>query len=319
MKMKTDGGTVYGSSAAWALARSNKFLPQINFDAADESAGGSGGDDAAAKAAADKAAADAAAAKAAADKAAADEAAKKAGDGDDKDKKSGMSESEAKLLKESMARKEALKEAEAKLAALTAEVEKFKDIDPSKARELLAKEKEVEKQQLEAKGEFERLKKMMAEEHAKEKETLIQAKKGAEESLAQAMARINDLTVGQAFSNSQFVREELVMPPSKVRQVYGQHFEIEGERIVAFDKPKGTEGRTKLVDGSGEPMSFEAAMAKIIDTDPDRDNLKKAKMKAGSGSGTNNDVRDKGKEKAPTPPEAKGMSRMLLALEDRKK
>lgn len=300
-----------GASAAWALARSNKFLPQINFEGEDGTGSGGSGDDAAAAAA--KAAAD----KAAAEKAAADAAAA-AGKKDDTDDKKGMSEEAAKLLKENMAKKEALREAEAKVAALQAEIEKFKDIDPEKAKSLIAKEKEAEKQQLEAKGEFERLKKMMADEHAKEKEQIVAEKKAADTSLAAALAKINDLTVGQAFSNSEFVRNELVMPPSKVRQVYGQHFEIEGDRIVAFDKPKGTDGRTKLVDGSGEPMSFEAAMAKIIETDPDRDNLKKAKMKPGAGSNTNSDVRNKGTENQNTG-EVKGMSRMLLALEDLKK
>lgn len=313
MKMTTDGGTVYGSSAAWALARSNKFLPQINFNAEDGTGGG--GDDAAAKAAAEKAAAEKAAAdKAAADKAA-EEAAKKAGEGDDK---KGMSEEAAELLKENMAKKEALKEAKQKLADLQAEIEKFKDIDPEKARALLAQEKEAEKAALEAKGEFERLKNMMAEEHKKEKSGLEATLKNVQDTLAQANARINDLTVGQAFLNSAFVKDELVMPPAKVRQVYGEHFEIDGDRIVAFDKPKGKDGRTKLVDGSGEPMSFEAAMAKIIESDPDRDNLKKAKMRAGSGSHTNNDVRDKDNKQG-TGGELKGMGRMLAALEDRKK
>jgi hypothetical protein len=311
MTMKT---ALTGASAAWALARTSKFMPQIAFEAEGTGSGDTAGaDDAAAKAAAAAAAETAAAEKAAADKAAADAAAADAGD-----KKSGMTENEAKLLKESMARKEALKEAEAKLAALNAEIEKFKDIDPAKARDLLAKEKEAEKQQLEAKGEFERLKKMMAEEHAKEKDALAKAKADADTSLAAALARINELTVGQAFSNSDFVRNELVMPAAKVRQVYDEHFEVEGERIVAYDKPKGKDGRTKLVDGSGEPMSFEAAMAKIIDLDPDRDNLKKAKMKQGAGSTTNNDVRDKG-DQSSGQTGLKGMSRMIAALEDRKK
>ena len=304
--MKTS--TVRGASAAWALARTNPFMPQIAFEEPNDQGTG-GTDDAAAKAAAEKAAADAAA------KAAADEAAKKAKEDDDKSK-SGMSENEAKLLKESMARKEKLVEAEKKLAELQAQIEKFKDIDPEKARSLLAQEAEAEKKQLEAKGEFDRLKKMMAEEHAKEKEALAKAKEAADQSLAAALAKINDLTIGQAFVTSTFVKDELVMPATKVRQVYGQHFEIEGDRIVAYDKPKSAADRTKLVDGSGEPMSFEAAMAKIIDMDPDRDNLKKSKMKAGAGSQTT----ETGSKQEAKPGEvSKGLGRMMAALEDRAK
>lgn len=284
-----------------------KFMPQIAFEAEGT---GSGADDAAAKAAAEKAAADAAAAeKAAADKTAADDAAA----AEEAKKKSGLSDKEAELLKENMAKKEKLKEAESKLAALQAEIAKFKDIDPEKAKQLLAKEAEAEKAALEAKGEFDRLKKMMADEHAKEKLSLEEAVKAKDADLAAALAQINELTIGQAFSNSEFVKSELVMPSSKARAVYGAHFEIEAGRIVAFDKPKGSEGRTKLVDGSGEAMSFEAAMRKIIETDSDRDALLKSKIKEGAGSQTSNDDRNKGQQETGL----KGLSRIAAGLTDR--
>lgn len=307
----TTNTALMGSSAAWALARTNKFLPQIAFDAED----GTGSADAAAEAARAAAAAEA---KAASDKAAADAAvaAKAAADKIEADKKaSGLSDKEADLLKENMAKKEKLKEADAKLAALQAEIDKFKDIDPEKAKTLIAKEAEAEKAALEAKGEFDRLKKMMAEEHIKEKEALVTAKKATDEALAAALSQINDLTIGQAFSNSEFVKTELVMPASKLRTVYGAHFEVEGGRIVAFDLPKGVEGRTKLVDGSGEAMSFETAMKKIIESDSDRDSLLKSKMREGAGSKTSNDDRGKGTQDTGL----KGLSRISAGLADRSK
>lgn len=307
-----------------------KFFPQIAFEA--EGTGSGGADDAAAKAAADAAAAaaaeKAASEKAAADKAAADKAAsekaaadkaaadKAAADKADGDKKSGLSDKEAEFLKENMAKKEKLKEAEAKLAELQAQIEKFKDIDPEKAKTLIAKEQEAEKAALEAKGEFDRLKKMMAEEHAKEKSSLEEAVKAKDASLAAALAQINELTIGQAFSNSEFVKSELVMPASKARAVYGAHFEIENGRIVAFDKPKGDEGRSKLVDGSGETMSFEAAMRKIIESDADRDSLLKSKIREGAGSQTSNDDRNKSMTDTSG---LKGMSRIAAGLSERTK
>lgn len=290
-----------------------KFMPQIAFEA--EGGGSGGADDAAAKAAADKAAAEAAAAAAAAEKAAADKAAADAAAAEEARKKSGLSDKEAELLKENMAKKEKLKEAESKLAELQAQIDKFKDIDPEKAKTLIAKEAEAEKAALEAKGEFDRLKKMMAEEHAKEKSGLEETVKAKDEALAAALAQINELTIGQAFSNSEFVKSELVMPASKARTVYGAHFEIESGRIVAFDKPKGAEGRAKLVDGSGEAMSFEAAMRKIIEADADRDSLLKSKIKEGAGSQTSNDDRNK------SVPDTglKGLSRIAAGLSERGK
>jgi hypothetical protein len=304
MTMKT---ALTGASGAWALARTNKFMPQINFESED----GTGNPDAAAEAA--KAAA-AEAAKVAADKVAADAAAAAKAEADRK--ASGLSDKEADLLKENMAKKEKLKEADAKLAALQAEIDKFKDIDPEKAKALMAKEAEAEKASLEAKGEFDRLKKMMAEEHAKEKDALTSAQKATETALAGALSQINELTIGQAFSNSEFVKSELVMPAGKVRSVYGAHFEMEAGRIVAFDKPKGTESRSKLVDGSGEPMSFEVAMRKIIEADSDRDSLLKSKLKEGAGSNTSNDDRNKG---GTGDTGLKGLSRIAAGLNERTK
>jgi hypothetical protein len=57
--------------------------------------------------------------------------------------------------------------------------------------------------------------------------------------------------------------------------------------VVAYDKPAGATDRTVLVDGSGNPLSFDKAIERIVDADPDRDTLRKSKMRAGAGS--NND------------------------------
>lgn len=190
-------------------------------------------------------------------------------------------DAEAKLLKELMKRKESEKAAKAELDAFKAKVA---DIDLGKARELIAAQKDAETKALEDKGEYERVKQSMAEQHKAEVAALqaqIDSLNGAK---SQSEQRINDLTVGTRFSQSQFITEELVLPPAKARTLYGEHFEIEDGKVIGYDKPRGSADRTALVDSYGQTLDFEQAMRKIIEADPEKDHLIKSKAKLGAGS-----------------------------------
>lgn len=200
---------------------------------------------------------------------------------DSQKKESQLTDKEAALLKDVMKQKEAAKKAKADLEAFKAQVG---DLDLAKARQLLADQKDAETKALEDKGEYERVKQSMAEQHRNEVVGLqaqIDMLKGAKSADEQ---RINDLTVGTRFSQSSFITEELVLPPTKARALYGEHFEIEGGKVVGYDKPRGTADRTVLVDAYGQALNFEDAMRKIIEADPEKDHLMKSKVKQGAGS-----------------------------------
>lgn len=205
---------------------------------------------------------------------------------DDKHK-SGISDSEAKLLKDVMAKKTALKEANENLKALNDKLKAFDGIDPEKVRGLLKAQKEAEDEKLVAQGNWDALKSQMATAHAEEmtganaRVAELQAKLDAKEGV------ISELTIGTSFSSSEFIREELLLTPSKTRAAYGAHFGFEDGAIVGYDKPAGKEGRVVLVDASGEPLSFEDALRKLVDLDSDRDQILKSKVKQGSNSKTN--------------------------------
>lgn len=253
------------------------------YDADD---GGTGGGDDPAKgiaaALAAKAAADAAAAKKVEDDAAAAAAKIEA----DK-QKSGLSDDAAKLLKENM-------KAKADKAALELKLKEFEGIDPVAIRKLLADQEAAKKKELEDKGEWERLKTMMASENAaavKKAETERDAERAERE---KRDGLINTLTVGAAFSSSKFLAGETVLPPSKARAVYGAYFDVEDGEVVAYDKPKGSTDRTKYVDAQGEPLDFEEAIKRIVEADPDRDSIKRSKLALGAGSGSNNDGKGAG-------------------------
>lgn len=208
-----------------------------------------------------------------------------AGAGDESGKgDSKLSEQEAKLLKESMKRKE-------RIETLESELKRFDGINPDEIKKLLDEKKaaekakkDAEKKAAEAAGDIERLKSMMAEEHKKELETVANELTETRKMLERRDGQIIDLTIGQAFSNSNFVSDELVLTPAKTRAVYGAHFGYEEGKIVAYDKPNGSSERTKIVDARGEPLSFEAALRKLVEGDPDRDHILKSKLGAGAGA-----------------------------------
>lgn len=205
----------------------------------------------------------------------------KKGEGDDKGGKTGPSDAEAKLIKENMAKKEQLRKVQDELTALR---KQFEGIDPEAVRKLLSEQRSAEEQALEKKGDYERLKARMAEEHGKEVTTLkaqLEALQGEKSKLA---STINDLTVGTQFGQSQFISGELTLTPAKARVIYGDFFDVEDGKIVGYDKPRGSAGRTALVDQYGTAVAFDAALRKIVEADPEKDHLLKSKVKAGAGS-----------------------------------
>ena len=222
-----------------------------------------------------KAAADAA--KAEADKKAADEAAAAAKLEAEKNKNSGMSDAEAKLLKETMKAKKDLDEAKARLKL-------FEGIDPEAIKKMLAEKAEDEKKAAEARGDFERVKKMMAEEAAAEVKKAKDEAAASQAATDKLNATINNLTVGTAFASSKFLADDTVLPPSKARAIYGSHFEIEDGEVVGYDKPRGESERTKLVNAAGKPLAFETAIKRIVEADEDGDSILRSKMKEGAGS-----------------------------------
>lgn len=300
MKTLTNSTSVSGGIAR---IMNDRFNARICFDANND--GGTPEAIAAAAAAkviadaADKAAAD----KAAADKVIADAAAAAAAAAKGKP----PTDAEAKLLKE--------------LMELKAKVKTFDGIDPEETRKLQAEKKTQEDaakaaeiKALEAAGEFDRVKKMMADEHNRAIEALTAAAKKDNEELLLARAKINDLTIGHSFLNSNFIKTELVLPPTKARAAYGSHFEDENGTIVGYDKPAGAPARTKLVDGAGTPMDFETAMKRIVEADPDKDSIVRSKLAPGAGSTTTTTRVD---SKAPVNTEIKGVNRMVAALNAR--
>jgi len=222
-----------------------------------------------------------------------EEAGKKDESGDGGDDEAKPSESEAKLLKEVMQKKEKLREAQdslknkdSEVAKLKEELKKFDGIDLEQVKELIKHQKETETRKLEQKGEWDKLKAQMVEQHQSELKSVKEQLEQVQSELKSKDGVINNLTIGHAFDSSKFISDNLTLTPTKARIVYGEYFDIDGDKVVAYDKPKSASDRTMLVNGEGNPLKFEEAISKIIDGDPDRDHLIRSKMKPGADSKT---------------------------------
>lgn len=206
--------------------------------------------------------------------------------------KTGMTDAEHKLLKEVMDKKAQIKEQADKinqLEAVTKALDELGGLDAIK--QMVQAKKDAEKKDLEARGEWDKLKTQMAEEHLK-------ATKGLNDQIAELQGKLKaeehkvaELTVGAAFANSDFLKSKTILTPSKARVIYANHFDIGTDgSVIAYDKPRGQAGRTALVDAVGNGLGFEAAIEKIIMADPEHDTLLRSKGSTGSGSGTTSHV-----------------------------
>lgn len=237
------------------------------------------------------------------------------GDGDDDPSSgNGPSEKEAELIKEVMKKKDAIKDLKKQVSDLTSSLSKWDGFDADDVKQLLQEKKSAETKKLEAKGEWDKLKSQMNDAHAAEIASLKAQIEEMKNGLGTKDATIEKLTIGHSFDGSKFISEELTLTPRKARVIYGSHFDIEDGQVVGYDKPRGESGRTQLVDGKGDPLGFEAALQKIVDADPDRDNLIRSKMKPGANSKSAGDKAPKGEAV-----KLKGLDRINQALNEQTK
>lgn len=205
------------------------------------------------------------------------------------EKSSSMTDNEAKLLKDVMKKKEQLAEAQGKINELSKSLDAINALGGlEKLSAMIHAEEAKQKEELEKKGEWEKLKKQMSEDHTK---AMAEIQKQLQESTKlyqDSQKKIIELTLGAQFNSSKFIAEELTLPPSKARVVYEQYFDLVDGKVVGYDKPRGQEGRTPLVDQFSNNLSFDEAMKKIVEADPDSESLLRSKVKSGSGSQPSN-------------------------------
>lgn len=177
---------------------------------------------------------------------------------------------------------------------------KFKGIDPVVAKENAKKvsdaeaaTREAERKQAEAEGNFERLRELQNEDFDRKFEEIKAERDAALVKVEEVTTRNERATRTSAFAASKFFAGETVLTPSKAERLFGDHVEIEDGEIVVYDAPSSASKRTKMMDAKGNALSFEVAIQKVFEKDPDRDTLTKSKVKPGAGT-KSEDVSDPG-------------------------
>lgn len=232
------------------------------------------------------------------------------GEDDKSGSKSGLSDEAAKLLRDVMKHKDRAKQAEEQLNALKGALG---DLKPEDVAALVAQQKEQERLNLEKRGEYDRILEQVRTEHTKEKSTLSEQIEALKAQLNERDSQIQEMTVGRAFSESVFIREQSKIPASIARKEFGNHVELIDGQVVVYDKPKGAADRTPLVDANGKYKAFEDAIAALYSAHPEAASLIKQKGKPGSGSGN----LDTGKKVEAPKPVATGVNRIAQALSNK--
>lgn len=198
------------------------------------------------------------------------------------------SDSEAALLREVMKGKEERQKLQEQLKA-------FEGIDPTATRELLAniekerkdreeKDRLAEEERMKAAGDWEALKRKMQEEREVERKADKDAVAAAEALAKSYQDRNKKMALTNDFSNSSYLRENFILSASKAQIMYGGYFEVDDNgQVMAYDSPNPA-SRSPLVDAGGNPIPFEQAIKKIVESDPDHEKVVKTQQKPGSGS-----------------------------------
>lgn len=198
------------------------------------------------------------------------------------------SDKEAELLKDVMKQKEARKAAEAEVESLKkkmegVDIEEYRQIKSSQEEANNAAKQAEEKRLLDA-GEFDKVKEQMVTQHTEALDVKDAENTDLKTQLQAANSTIEKLTVGAGFDTSKFISNETVYTPSDARVLYGGYFDVDGDKVVGYDKPRGQEGRAPIVDGAGNSVGFDDALKRIIGLRSDKDSILTANLKPGSSS-----------------------------------
>lgn len=220
------------------------------------------------------------------------------------------SEEVVKLLKEVMSKKDKITTLTDSNNKLTEQLSKYEGVDLEEIATLRTElenfkkaERDRTNKQLEDKGDWGTLKQQLVDDHQSAldqvvsenkqklvdlKSALTQEKQDLQNTVENQQIIIEELTLGNAFASSLYVSENLQPSSSKIRQLYQGHFDVVDGKLHPFDKPRSAEGRRPIIDGDGKPMTFDKALQKIVEADPDKETILKAKQRSGGGSDTNN-------------------------------
>lgn len=169
--------------------------------------------------------------------------------------------------------REAKEHREAKEVAFE-KLKKYEGIDPEKAKVALDKLSKIGDKELLDSGEIDKLKEQMERQYT---QTIAEKEKALQE----YTQRYNDMLIENVFSQSNFIRNNVAIPPEFFEARYRNNFKVVDGKVVAYGKD-GEPLRSK--ERAYEIASPEEALKMLAENDPNKESILRANVASGSGS-----------------------------------
>ena len=150
----------------------------------------------------------------------------------------------------------------------------FKDLDPAKARDAIAKLAQIDQKTLVDAGKIDEVR----AEITKQYETQMGETQTA---LSTALGKIDQMTLDNAFNSSDFVAKNIAIPADIFRDSFAKYFEVKDGKLSAKD---ASGNPIYSNEKFGDPASFDEAVKIIVDQHPQKDQLLLAESRGGSGN-----------------------------------
>jgi len=161
--------------------------------------------------------------------------------------------------------------------AAEAALKKFEGLDPEKARVALETVGKIDQKKLIDAGEVDKVKAEISAQYTAQ----LAEKDALGKTLQQ---RLDQMTLATAFSQSDFIKDRIAIPPEMFQTYFEKNFKIEDGKIVPYD-PSGSKLFSK--DRMGEIANFDEAIAQLVDVYPHKNSILKANPGTGSGNNGN--------------------------------
>ncbi|HWG06004.1 MAG TPA: DUF6651 domain-containing protein [Beijerinckiaceae bacterium] len=184
---------------------------------------------------------------------------------------------------------------EAKEAAQTA-LEKFKDLDPDKARQALQTVANLDAKKLVDAGEVEKIRQETASAYEEKIRGVEDKYKPVVEERDGLRNALHSEKIGNAFSRSKFIADKIAVPVDMVQAAFGNRFKIDADQIVAI----GADGNKIFSRANpGNIATFDEALEIMVDAYPNKNAiLKGSGANGGGGNGGGGANGDKTKTRA---------------------
>lgn len=227
----------------------------------------------------------------------------------------------ARLLKDVMKQKDRAKTALEEKTALEQQLSQVQgvlgDLSLDDVSGLIAARREEETHRLEEKGEYEAIVQQMKDQHKSAVSTMEEQINELKGKLTTVNGSLEELSVGRAFSDSSYLRDSSAIPNSIARKEFGTYFEMDGDRVVPYNKPRGLEDRAPLVDAEGNVKDFETAIKELYEKHPESKSLIKTSQKPGAGSKTDKVPSDTKSDKSTDTSGLSGVDKITAGLKQR--